>query len=364
MPDYLRLAAVFGIGVVNVQFMAFSIFVESIPVPASLDVVAIWLVNGLAMLKTYGLFSFMFGAGLGFMMRAAEIRGLRLGRLYRNRMLGLALLGVLHGCLFFPGDILVVYAVIGSLLYCVRGFTVRRLVHLGAALLLLQILIAVPLMAPMGDDPQLDEILAYEQYFMSSGTLVDVLLWRAGTFLVLGPVLLGFQGVAALGWFCLGFAAVKSGLIADRQHPVWGKARYFCLGPGVVFSLLGAGLFVRGAEWQGLALIEVAAPLATAGYLGLIAWLSRPPGPFMAHVLSAGGSSLSVYLGQSIILSSIFSPYGLGLWGQVSVAAAVGIAVLTTMALIAALCVWHRYAQRGPFEWVLRRITYARQPHL
>ncbi|NBB83701.1 MAG: DUF418 domain-containing protein, partial [Alphaproteobacteria bacterium] len=88
MPDYLRLFALFGIVVVNVQFMAFSSlqgFAEPVGETA-LDAVALWLVNGLAMLKTYGLFSFMFGVGLGFLMRSAARRDLAFGRVYRNRM--------------------------------------------------------------------------------------------------------------------------------------------------------------------------------------------------------------------------------------------------------------------------------------
>ena len=36
---------------------------------------ASWLVNGLALFKTYGLFSFMFGVGLGFLMRLRRAAG-------------------------------------------------------------------------------------------------------------------------------------------------------------------------------------------------------------------------------------------------------------------------------------------------
>jgi uncharacterized protein len=91
MPDYLRLVALFGIVVVNVQYIAFSALTAS-PIRSAetpLDAITLWLVNGLALLKTYGLFSFMFGVGLGFLMRSAARRGLPFGRVYRNRMIGL-----------------------------------------------------------------------------------------------------------------------------------------------------------------------------------------------------------------------------------------------------------------------------------
>ena len=107
MPDYLRLVALFGIVVVNVQYIAFSAlhgFADPVAETAR-DAITLWLVNGLALFKTYGLFSFMFGVGLGFLMRSAARRGLPFGRVYRNRMIGLLILGIAHGCLFFPGDI-------------------------------------------------------------------------------------------------------------------------------------------------------------------------------------------------------------------------------------------------------------------
>ncbi len=74
--------------------------------------------------------------------------------------------------------------------------------------------------------------------------------------------------------------------------------------------------------------------------------------------LAAGGSSLSIYLGQSILLSTIFSGYGLGLWGEVDRLTAVLIAVGVTVALIGAVTLWRRRFALGPFEWLLRRITY------
>jgi len=108
MPDYLRLVALFGIVVVNVQYIAFSALhgIADPVAETSLDAITLWLVNGLALLKTYGLFSFMFGVGLGFLMRSAARRGLPFGRVYRNRTTGLLILGIALGCLCFPGDMI------------------------------------------------------------------------------------------------------------------------------------------------------------------------------------------------------------------------------------------------------------------
>lgn len=361
MPDYLRLVALFGIVVVNVQFIAFSALEGFTPtIEDAADRWTLWLVDGLALLKTYGLFSFMFGVGLGFLMRSAERRGVPFGRIYRNRMIGLLLLGILHGCLFFPGDILTIYAITGSILYLLRNWPVQRLVRLGAALLVAQAVLVPPLL--LFEPPVPPEILEMERQFLTGGGFLEVAIFRSIGFATTMPVLLVLQGSAALGWFCLGLAAVRSGLIDSAEHPHWRRARRVCLLPGVALSLLGAGWWHLGVpEWTapGVLLTTAIAPLATLGYLGLIAALAREPGPLMARVLTAGGASLSVYLGQSIVLSTIFAGYGLGLWGALDRASATLIAICVTVALIAALTLWRRVFPMGPFEWVLRRITYA-----
>ncbi|KZM50648.1 hypothetical protein OA90_09560 [Labrenzia sp. OB1] len=359
MPDYLRLIALFGIVIVNVQFIAFSAlhgFTEPAGETFS-DDLTLWFVNGLALLKTYGLFSFMFGVGLGFLVRSAERRGLPFGRVYRNRMIGLLLLGLAHGCLFFPGDILVIYSVTGSVFYFLRNWPVARLVKFGAVLLVLQPVVGLPLLSAPSETPA--EIFGYEAAALSQGSFIDAAVFRSIGFAFTLPLFLFVQGISALGWFCLGLSAVKSGMIDNAAHPLWRRARRVCLFPGLVLSLLGAGIWQWGPATPGAALTIIVAPVATLGYLGLIAAISRPPGPILARTLVAGGSSLTVYLGQSILLSSVFSAYGMGLWNQVDRATATAIAVLVTILLIIALIVWRNWFKLGPIEWVLRRITYA-----
>lgn len=356
MPDYLRLIALFGIVVVNVSAMAFPVL-EGFPGPeetSRADQIAAWLVEGLAYMKTYGLFSFMFGVGLAFQMRSAERRGASFGPRYRNRMLGLLALGLLHGALLFPYDILVLYAATGGVLYTVRRWTPRALTRLGALLLVLQIPIAAALVLGAPYD---EAAAALERAVMTGGGFGAVTAFRSETFLMIWPFAVLFQGFSSLGWFCLGLAAVTSGLIDTPDHSLWAKARRYCLVPGVGCSLLGAGLWRFGPESVGAVLTIAAAPVATLGYLGLIAAIARPPSRRFTPFLAAGGASLSVYLGQSIILATLFAPYGLGLWGAVGPLGAVGIAVAVTLLLILGLAAWRTRFALGPFEWVLRRIT-------
>lgn len=250
MPDYLRLIALFGIVVVNVQFIAFS-SISGFAKPAgetALNAVTLWFVNGLALLKTYGLFSFMFGVGLGFLIRSAARQGLPFGRLYRNRMLGLLILGIAHGSLFFPGDILTIYAVTGSILYLLRDWPVSRLVGVGGALLVLQTIIAPVLLLSVPETPA--AIVALERSTLTAGSFLDAVVLRSVSYAITMPAFLLMQGTAALGWFCLGLAAVKSGMIDDAGHPLWRRARRWCLGPGMVLGLVGAAIWHWGPPCQ------------------------------------------------------------------------------------------------------------------
>ena len=362
MPDYLRLFALFGIVVVNVQYFAFPSDGGALAASqqGAIDQFVIWLVNGLATLKTYGLFSFMFGVGLAFQMRSAERRGLPFGRLYRNRMFGLALLGLLHGVFFFFGDILLIYALTGSILYLFRGWEVPRLVRVGAVLLVVQIVLAAVIFAAFPEMP--DDMAGIERAVMTEGRFIDVTQYRGLTYAFFTPLALLFQGTAALGWFCLGLAAVKSGMIDTPEHPQWVRARKLCLVPGVGLSLGAAALWTWGPAVLGEVLVVAFAPLATLGYLGVIAALAKPATGLKATLLMAGGASLSVYLGQSICLSFIFSGYGLGLWDAMGPAAATLIALGVTLALMILLSLWLGRFRMGPFEMVLRAITRAGTP--
>ncbi len=76
----------------------------------------------------------------------------------------------------------------------------------------------------------------------------------------------------------------------------------------------------------------------------------------MARALAAGGSSLSIYLGQSISPDDDVLGLRARPLGRVDRATAVAIAVAVTAALIVAVSIWRTRFALGPFEWVLRRI--------
>ncbi|MDI3410583.1 DUF418 domain-containing protein [Bacillus sonorensis] len=84
------------------------------------------------------------------------------------------------------------------------------------------------------------------------------------------------------------------------------------------------------------------------------AWGQRVLKPFGA----VGRLSLTNYLMQSIVMTSVFYGYGLGLYGKLGVLVSIGIAVLLFLCQMAASMWWIKRFRIGPFEWLWRLGTY------
>jgi uncharacterized protein len=70
--------------------------------------------------------------------------------------------------------------------------------------------------------------------------------------------------------------------------------------------------------------------------------------------------ALTNYLLQSVICTTIFYSYGLGLYGQVGPAAGVSLTVLIFVTQIMLSVWWMRRFRFGPVEWLWRTLTYGK----
>ena len=117
--DILRGVALFGILAANMRGF-------SAPMQIYFDIgkwfhgrpdqIAQFFVDVFIQRKFVTLFSFMFGLGFAAQMARAEARGVRFLGFYPRRLGALALFGLLHGLLIWSGDILLTYAIAGTLL--------------------------------------------------------------------------------------------------------------------------------------------------------------------------------------------------------------------------------------------------------
>lgn len=379
MPDLARAVALFGIAVVNVGLFAYpgSAGYGAGGLTTNLDRLLFFAVVALFTFKSYSLFAFSFGVGFGQQMRSAQTSGRAFGARYARRIVGLAVLGAFNVFAFFHGDILLVYAALGSLLFLFRNTPTRRLVRWGVVLYALQITVlallgaAVWLWATMAPEDMarelalLPEEVARARAGFGAPGFAEVAAHRARTWTHdIGPALL-LQGLGALAFFLLGLAGWQSGLLDDPAHPFWQRCRRRWLPLGLVISAGGAAALV-GVEnlmdpraFLGLTLVTLASPLASAGYLGLVAlWAQGPDSALRRFLALAGSASLSAYLLQGLLLSLLFSGYGLGWYGQTGAALCIAAGAAAGLLSLVAVGLWRTRFARGPFEALLRSWTY------
>jgi uncharacterized protein len=91
----------------------------------------------------------------------------------------------------------------------------------------------------------------------------------------------------------------------------------------------------------------------------LPAWRAR-----LLPVAAVGRTALSNYLLQSVICTSVFYSYGLGLYGRVGPAAGLALTVVIYAGQLAASVWWLRRFRFGPMEWLWRSLTYGRRQPL
>jgi uncharacterized protein len=360
--DALRGVALFGICVVNVPFLAQPM--DQLLVRASgLDAAAQFLVEWLFQGKFFIMFAFLFGWGVVHqaqrMSNAAEERWR-----YLRRLLALGVLGVAHATLVFYGDILLLYAVVGLVLFPVRKASAGLLVRIAAGTLVISALSFAALGALMSE-PIPSQVPTGAGY---SGSFMDAVWQRLVYDWPVAAVFIGlFNGPLVFAAFCAGAAAAKANFF-DRGNPVFESIRArlpHLFAAGLAINLLYA-LAIGGQLGQGfialvgLTSLSIGSPVLGGAYLVSIIALHRR-GWFGPATLASGTMSLTCYVLEGIVGGLVFNGYGLGLYKSAGPAACIVWATVI-FAVTHILCqLWHARFGTGPLERVVRVIIGQRR---
>jgi uncharacterized protein len=370
LPDRLRGIALLGIVVVNASYLAISAdgFTQ-----ASVDGVAnrltALLVNTFAQGKFYLLFSFLFGYSASFILRDNSKPN---RRRYLRRLFALFLFGLAHAVFFFIGDILITYAILGLLLLAVSRRSdgaLKRWTIAAVAVALFFILVVASLAAAF---PEEGSGLGDLEWALASGSFADAALARLEALPTVFFSVFFLQGPMAFAAFVVGLRASRVRLLADpganldlwRKLARWGWAIGLPL--QAVAAALQIGAIAAGTPYSpagavALALGFTTAPILTAGYIGSIALLIHRKPRFLSIMAPAGRMSLTVYIGESALMSFVFTAYGLDYfarWGAFPVVLT-GIASWALLSVFAWL--WMKRFSRGPLESMLSVITGRRR---
>ncbi len=383
--DVLRGVALFGILVVNMGAFrgAAHPVVDEARFPGTTARLAEGVVTWLAQGKFFPLFSFLFGYGL-IVQRARAGAGGRWGPRIARRLIGLGVLGVLHGVLAFSGDILLTYALAGAVLVAL-ALADDRTVRITAV-----VLVATSAVVTAATAAGLNALAWADggAEGIAGDAAVTAGRYRSGSFLTVTgqrAVELAIATVAQfpLGAFTTVLGVMAAGLLAGRaglfsrpgryRRPLE-RARAWGLAVGLVGGLVFAvvtGLLggreptasITTAVFAATAVGTLTAPFLTAGLVASVALVRhRGRGRLLRALAPAGRMALTNYLAQSAVCSLLFSGYGLGWYGRVGPLAGLALATAVFAAQGLASHLWLRTFAVGPVEWLLRWFTYGRRP--
>ncbi|MGH9803796.1 MAG: DUF418 domain-containing protein [Candidatus Acidiferrales bacterium] len=392
--DILRGFALFGVLLINMR----NFDLPGHEWTGTLDKIALWLTIAFGDSKFWTLFSFLFGLGFALQLERAQARGTPFLRRYLRRLGVLLLFGALHH-LIYGGDILFDYAVAGFLLPLFYGRSSRTI------LLVATVCFVIPIVHFALDvrarelarvNPQFAQLAAKEaarreaqrvvdseeflrlatkgsfreyvgyraRVFARRYATLDAYLWRPG-----GPG--GILG-GPFPLFLLGLYVGRRRVFHDLPSylPFIRKALPWAVGLGLACTLVSvAGQWPDAVEpysrsvrhYTGM-LWFVGTPALSFAYATVIillaqkeAWRKR-----LTPLAAMGRMALTNYLLMSLIFTTMFLGYGLGLYGAIGPALNVVVTLLIYTFQVALSVWWLAHFRFGPMEWLWRTLTYGR----
>jgi uncharacterized protein len=392
--DTVRGIAVMGILAVNIASFSMpdSAYINPLSwgEPSQADLIA-WagtfvLIEG----KMRGLFSLLFGASMLLVIDRAKAREESGASVHFRRLFWLALFGLLHHYLIWQGDILFHYAVVGSVAYFFTRSSTQKLWGMAIALLVASFLWhalqmgGVYAQTAMADAPGASAELRQIAAELRAGfappddpnALAEAETYRGGYEGIVahrlesGATALFFflmlYGLETLGLMLLGMALLRSGFLTLE----WASSRYhkwmlwaYLLGLPPLAALaawnwsIGFDGLATFSTW--LAWAEPFKYVVLIGHAALIMLCVRSlsGGRLASRLAATGRSAFTNYLGTSLIMTTVFYGYGLGLYGHLSRLDQWLVVLLMWALMLLWSKPWLERFRYGPFEWLWRSLS-------
>jgi len=371
-PDVLRGFALLGIILVNLAFFSNdpSEGIGKGTMSGAGNSIAGFLVFTLFEGKFFLIFSFLFGYSSHYIIGD---NGKNTPRWIRRAVV-LIIFGAFHFSLLWHGDILFLYGSLGLILTLFFHRSDRYIkvwaITIYSTFSFFMILLA--LLAQLYPEPiKANPIADAFTQIMRSGSYLDSIPARVDIWTQTIALELLIQGAPVFVAFLLGLlAARKSALSSGSKVLRLDVMIKYGLGVGLPIQALTGIIFtvnessVNRSEslyfWM-LVVSLIFAPLLSMGYIGLILKQLEKSAHWLKQLSFPGRMSLTNYISQSIVLSFIYGPWGLGLFQKIEFWKSFIIAILVwLLLLIASKLLLSRYS-KGPAEWFLGRLTQKRR---
>ncbi len=384
--DIVRGFALLGILIMNMPGFSQSFFAEadgSHLWPGALDQAAEQLRDTLFSGKFNSMFSLLFGIGFTLQYgRMVERDPAHATGLYLRRLLVLGIFGVVHAFVFWSGDVLHVYALLGLLLvFPLRDAGRRTIVTLIVLCLLYPVVngaVRLQVMTPELTATLVAQAKAFEAsnnaaYGHGSFWQAVAETARETAYFYDNPLSLW----GTLGWYVQMSLTMLLGLLAGRERwvqripqllPRIRRLTWWALGVGLACAAVSTAIFEFNrtpgpspVKWLGSLCYWTGRPAMMVFYVLVIVQLAQRPAwqRRLAPLAAAGRMPLTNYLMQTLLCTTLFHGWGFGLWGRVGPAAGLALAFVIYFALQVPWSLWWlRRHERGPLEALWSRLTY------
>lgn len=341
--------------------------------------------------KFRGLFTMMFGASTVLIAERARAGGERPIVVHFARMASLLLFGMVHAYLIWSGDILVLYALAGALVFVAWRWRPRVLLALGVALMLFNLadgLIECHNLAALraaaarpGAAPS--DVADWQRFARASaaptatipadlaayrGSYAQALAARAPFTVFMQTVVLVGNAADTVGLMLIGMALFRLGFFSGG----WSRRAYWLIAAPVpllwaayiplvawIDSSRFAVLTLIGSDALHLTLLR---PFLSLGYAALVILLvqSGRARRLADRLAATGRMAFSNYLGTSIVVTLFFNGYGLGWYGYLQRWQCLLVVLTVWTVMLAWSKPWLDRFAYGPFEWLWRSLARLR----
>jgi uncharacterized protein len=357
------------------------------PLDYMAEFIELTFING----KFYSIFSILFGIGFVVQFNNIMNRGKNFPGFFARRMTGLLLIGLVHLCFLWIGDILTLYALLGFCLIPFRNTSDKRLLIWASILLILPVVQWLIMYStgffypgevwrfyisefaePMGlaienpnnpERPRLD--LAQ---IVAADTIPEFFRVRIGMPLMrLTGILYEGRIFKVLALFLIGIWAgrqiLNKNILENRAFLmkifIWGLLIGIPMNLARTYAQFAD---VSGPLWEALSFVFYAGGVVptACSYAALVALIVLKHHTLLGFFAPVGRMALSNYLFQTVLSLIIYHGIGFHLSGQLgySMVMLTAIGIFTWQILFSTI--WLRYYKFGPAEWIWRQMTYGK----
>lgn len=357
--DAIRGFALFGILLVNMTLIQFGVFASEKPtyIFGPLDEGANWFIQFFGTHNFMSLFSFLFGLSIILLQKSIIVKGKKFFPTYIRRIIILLLLGYIHGTFVWEGDILFAYGVIGIFLMMFINRKPKTL------LIWASILLALIMLAPYTEK---------EHKVHETGSYMDHVNFR----LTENPFdYMGINGVFGLVFisvfaiifmsplFLLGMYVGKKGWLFEVNQHIPAVKKIWLITGIFSFTIKILAIFVKHPIL--IMLQDSLTPVTMTFFYGstiILLFHYKKVAHLLTYMANMGKMSVSNYLAQSIITTTIFYAYGFGLYGKIGYFFGILLTIGIYTIQLFVSTYWLQKYRMGPVEYVWRMGTYLERP--